>query len=1470
MFTLKYYEGVRQAQAKPAPHGSDAFVFDDLGADNLARRLKARFVRVSLIAVFAALRRFKPVLRVGRLVIVSRNCDAKSVLMRPAEFEAPYKLEMPELANGSSSKKPRANFMLGLDGEQHKLRRQWASAILKEKDVAIVGQMTEQFSRYLINGSGGRIDIMRDLFTRAAAETCIRYFGLVAPQPDQFAEWAMAISSLLFADPFGDAKTRRLALIGAARMRWLIDESLAHMRAAPRPNTDTLLGRLLRDQKKFGMSDEDIRAMLIGLIVGFVPTNTMAGGKIIDELLRRPAMFRAAVERARADDIEGLKKYMFEALRLNPPISPGVFRYAAQDSEIGGYRIAKDSVVLVSFLSALRDKDVFHRPNVFDPERANAPAAMIFGVGDHNCLGAALASEQISRTLMALLRQNGLAVASGEGSALQWTGPFPTRLDMSFEPAIAPARRSMITICAPLPDSADGKAAYEKIVSLGNPAKQPMRAALDRLGIIHYASLSVVDVGASDAPVNALLMEIVGDGPEDKIIPAFAAATQDHIGDIFRYLAPDTPLSEALARHSLSLQTRPWGVTGLNFQGTGEFSVYEIEQQAALAEAARVALDEFQKRDGRLGGRAMLALDYVRGKIRESERHARSNVDTTLRDTFEEFLIRPSRRRPLLSQWQEQTWSEFFWRLAKSRELRPALLVFVGAIVGCAVLLYRTSVNDASWIQMLAAGLSALVIAIGAVILATLVLVAIFATLLLWREIHDVSDDADPPIADVRKVIAGENPVGVVQNHLTSITPLKPGYVRRLSLALSLWGIRALVMFRYRPGFVLNMGTIHYARWFRLPGYEKLIFLSNFDGSWENYLEDFIMRAHAGQSAAWSHGVGFPRTRWLIKGGAADGDRFKRWVRRQQRPTQFWYSRFPQLTTDQIRRNALIHDGLMHARTDSAARDWLDCFGSAPRPEHMIETTEVQSLVFNGMPSRDYVRYAFVGLSDRASLGVWAGAVSRPDSGMREQNALRDLAPLTFGDSSLATRAPSAQGQGDAAVFAAFSAAGLRKCGFGESDEASRAPAGAQAPGDAALGGLGAFSPAFQIGMAQRGAIMGDVNQQQWFWSDASAADNATAKQADLVLIVYGDSVDQCTRVLSAHCALLQPQSLHVVQALPARRRRPADGDGFYENFGYRDGISQPVIRGTQKHMRAASEADVVAPGEFLLGYRNNQGYFPPSPSVSAHLDPACDLPTPACDGASPFPRFSEEGGRAIRDFGRNGAYIAIRQLEQDVAGFDNFLTLKKTQLLQEYPHIGELVGEVDEEWLAAKMMGRWRDGTSLLRSARAPAAPDLDNDFSYGLEDPQGLRCPYGAHVRRANPRDSLHPGDPAEQKITNRHRILRRGRSYVDGKAQGMMFVALCADVERQFEMIQQSWIGSPCFHGLSSEPDPVAMTGDKAQTQRTFTIPTPAGAIVLRNMQSFVTMRGGGYFFLPSRSAFHFLAARCAQRATQSRLI
>src|SRR6185295_15400487 len=148
------------------------------------------------------------------------------------------------------------------------------------------------------------------------------------------------------------------------------------------------------------------------------------------------------------------------------------------------------------------------------------------------------------------------------------------------------------------------------------------------------------------------------------------------------------------------------------------------------------------------------------------------------------------------------------------------------------------------------------------------------------------------------------------------------------------------------------------------------------------------------------------------------------------------------------------------------------------------------------------------------------------------------------------------------------------------------------------------------------------------------------------------------------------------------------------------------------------------------------------------------------------------------------------------------------------------------------------------------------DNDFLFGVEDAEGLRCPYGAHIRRANPRDSLDPGSQDQIDISNRHRILRVGRGYKPERGQkpGLMFMCLNGDLERQFEFVQQTWLGSTTFHGLAGERDPIGTHRDGCPTG--YTVPTRDGPVRLKEMKRFVTPRGGGYFFLPGRRFLEFL--------------
>jgi deferrochelatase/peroxidase EfeB len=235
------------------------------------------------------------------------------------------------------------------------------------------------------------------------------------------------------------------------------------------------------------------------------------------------------------------------------------------------------------------------------------------------------------------------------------------------------------------------------------------------------------------------------------------------------------------------------------------------------------------------------------------------------------------------------------------------------------------------------------------------------------------------------------------------------------------------------------------------------------------------------------------------------------------------------------------------------------------------------------------------------------------------------------------------------------------------------------------------------------------------------------------------------------------------------RRRRwaryRANDDLVREHFGFADGISQPIVRGTRRWTSRRDQIHVVEPGEILLGYPDDRGLIPPSPSVLSADDPDNILPPLGADPLRARPDFSCPQPTGEHDLGRNGTFLVVRQLEQDVDGFNNFIREKANEL----PNDPQIPADPAERraWIEAKLVGRWRDGTSLVRYPHGPGTKDgryarPDNDFLYGEYDASGLRCPFGAHIRRANPRDSFKPGSAEQLAISNRHRILRVGRKY------------------------------------------------------------------------------------------------------------
>ena len=163
-----------------------------------------------------------------------------------------------------------------------------------------------------------------------------------------------------------------------------------------------------------------------------------------------------------------------------------------------------------------------------------------------------------------------------------------------------------------------------------------------------------------------------------------------------------------------------------------------------------------------------------------------------------------------------------------------------------------------------------------------------------------------------------------VSNQFSAMGSLKPGLVRLLTtmgvLLIVNYGARHIV----RPGRLGRIRTIHFARWVFLDGRKRMVFFSNYDGSVESYMDDFINKTGFGLNASFSNGIGYPRTNWLVLDGCADERKYKEFLRRHTVPTQVWYKAYPGLTAIDLERNTRIRRGLEQTYPgDQEAREWV-------------------------------------------------------------------------------------------------------------------------------------------------------------------------------------------------------------------------------------------------------------------------------------------------------------------------------------------------------------------------------------------------------------------------------------------------------------------------------------------------------------------------------------------------------------------
>ncbi len=210
-----------------------------------------------------------------------------------------------------------------------------------------------------------------------------------------------------------------------------------------------------------------------------------------------------------------------------------------------------------------------------------------------------------------------------------------------------------------------------------------------------------------------------------------------------------------------------------------------------------------------------------------------------------------------------------------------------------------------------------------------LVILMGFCAVEFWRTLRrlETTDmtQADPILDPAQLAAFAAQEDQIVQNHLASMVLVKPGALRGTVIRVALRLLKQFVPLVAADGYLSSMRTIHFAHWTLVGNTGRLMFLSNFDGTWQSYLDDFVDKAHRGLTLAWGNCVGFPRTKDLINEGATHGTQFKAWARLSQTQNILWYSAYKDLTVNQVLRNATIVDGICKASmTEAEADTWAE------------------------------------------------------------------------------------------------------------------------------------------------------------------------------------------------------------------------------------------------------------------------------------------------------------------------------------------------------------------------------------------------------------------------------------------------------------------------------------------------------------------------------------------------------------------
>ncbi len=1417
---VKYYERVEELNEINLDSALPGFDLERLRSKGFVSKLAAKIFR-SPRGILKLLRCTIPSPSFGGFVLITRAEDVREVLTNTKVFTVPFGPEMKVVSGGG-------DFVLGTnDGAIYRAQKKVILKAFPPTEMGqIINQITEQNAARCLRSAGADIDPIEDLFKPCALAVCQEYFGLIIADHDRFYDSALAVSSFLFADVFGNQAVRELAMSGAKQLLDVIDNSIEHSRA----RLDSLSGEDASagqsadlnalDRLVMAHTDDvqsvpyqDLRSIMMGMLLGFLPTTMLGLGNALEVILDKSAAKEAVLRAIKDNDDVQLDSVIAEAMRFNP-IQLGPFRLCEQDYVVADgtrrrKKISKGSLVIPSTLSAMFDSAEVDHPDEFQPNR-NSQDSMIFGYGVHNCIGAPMARAFSTQIVKKLFSLPGLSAKGGIRGKISRIGIFPESVSMSWnqQDKFGDHNQSHCTYCIPIKHAQYIEDLQQGLESLGNVAchlpssdtsdkreaslggDQHLLDVFTQEPKIHFASGMISPAyrqGGKELEPAHLLFEVSSDLKSEHVATLFAKGISSALGDSIR-LAIGVDASHAVA--SILEKNRLRNVEplsknlGLNFNGTPGHSVKRVHKEAELADKIyQMVLDQ----------------DKALSPANSLERLNSIRQELAKQGDFDWAFAQVRNR---LSEPKRGLLKYVFDYLRQIWALLPILVImfFIGLnfyILGGG--------SDSNWttVGRIGAAISMTVLG-GALLVGSIA----SATVIYLRRLEkrDPSDFVLPEQSNYDRVTAKENQLR--QNHMFSVSRIKPSRIRSLLLRGVLWSIKLAAGYKNQPGVLSVINSIHFARWVRIPNTRQLVFFSNYGGSWESYLEDFITKGSEGLTSVWSNTENFPPTQYLAKSGAQLSEPFKYWARQQQLPTPFWYVAYPNITTGDIRKNAKIRQGFASINDVRKADQWFSLFGSSYRPRSSLDKSNIQTLVFGGMGKRlPFSRVSLIAFDDKHDK-------------VEHKKLLTDIfARIAFGEKALDQQAWQI----------AFSYRGLNRLGL----SADRVDA--QIFPNVFCQGVDADARARILGDS------GESHRDHWYWGSGH-------KQVDFALLGYFDSEQRSQSENKKLGRLLKKYGAKLISQQACKVERNSLGVPV-EPFGYVDGISQPIIKGTSKAQRSKQADQLIAAGEILCGYPDERDNLSPSPVVSVGKDRRNVLPQ----------ELSQTRTDIRKDFGLNGSYLVIRQLAQKVSEFDDFCHQSAEQL-----NLQDGTNEHTAEWVGAKMIGRWKDGRPLVRypddqlssDQQVFELSDSDNNFRYRNEDPQGLHCPLGAHVRRANPRDSL--GDDVETQIglSNRHRVLRVGRPYHDADTdeRGLMFMCLNADIERQFEFVQQTWLGNTSFHDLMGESD--AITSGKCPMSKRFTIPTAQGRKTLTGLEQFVTTKGSGYFFMPGRQALQFL--------------